>query len=127
MAVDRRWTLCFDNGFGRTPPFEGNTDSAVGALFRVDSGGIKVQSVKIGNLFIHDDGPFRAFVNADAALETFVGNFIGHVILLFHFKEMPIPYYRVYPSSGHILSQGVASLSSLGNNCRKDFSVCLGP
>jgi hypothetical protein len=74
--------LRLDNGFGRAPPFKGNTDSAISAFLGVDSGSVKGQTIEFSSLLIDEDSPFRASINAKAALETSLGNFISHVQLL---------------------------------------------
>ena len=77
-----RQALCPDNSFCRAPPFKGNTDPAIGAFLRVNSRIIKNLPITFCYLFIGDYSPFGASVDADATLETSLGNFISHVKLL---------------------------------------------
>jgi hypothetical protein len=43
---------------------------------------VKNQAIKISNLFVHDDSPFRAPINADTTFKASLGNFVSHVQLL---------------------------------------------
>jgi hypothetical protein len=69
--------LCLDNGLGWAPVFFGNTDSAIGAFLRIDGYRLKYEPLTM-DLVTSDDGPFRASIDAETALETSLGNSVSY-------------------------------------------------